>query len=459
MSGSPPTAAQVLIVCPLTDSFETIWPTLAAECGLPLRIVTDPAEIDASVGGEPLVIVSSGGAEEKLEAIVRAAPRRGGDLAAVGALADHRLATALVRGGAAEYFALPEDHDRLQSWLRDRVQRFQQRIDRNTFASREAAKYRFDGILGESDALRAALERAARVIPHPGVTVLITGETGTGKELLARAIHYNGPRRNAPFVEVNCAAIPAQLLESELFGHEKGAFTDASTAKPGLFEVANGGTIFLDEIGHLALQLQGKLLRALEERVIRRVGGTRSMAVDIRVMAATNVDLASASARGEFREDLYFRLNVLPIEMPPLRARRGDILPLARHFLATFAKEYGLDAPALSPEAERTLQERPWPGNVRELRNVMERATLLATGDGAPLRAADVVPDTAGVLAPVNGISFPAPLGDVIHSATLATLALCSGNKSEAARRLGITRARLQRILDKSPDDSEATDA
>jgi DNA-binding NtrC family response regulator len=311
-------------------------------------------------------------------------------------------------------------------------------------------------MIGGSDALRMALVRASRVIPHGGVTVLIAGETGTGKELLARAIHYDGPRREAPFVDVNCAAIPEQLLESELFGHEKGAFTDAAAAKPGLFEVAHGGTLFLDEVGHLPLGLQGKLLRALEERTIRRVGGTRSIAVDVRIIAASHVDLVQAVKRREFREDLYYRLNVVQLELPPLRQRRDDILPLARHFLAKFAAEYAVAVPTLTPGAERALQSAPWPGNIRELRNTMERALLL--GNGRELDADDVSPPAA-LHSPEEGVlPFPATLSEVIGAAAREMVALCGGNKSDAARRLGISRSRLQRLLETGAEDSADID-
>jgi DNA-binding NtrC family response regulator len=453
-----------LAVLALTDSFSAVWPELAAECGLSLTTLGEPAGFDRL--SDAVGVISGAGAEESLEPTFHQAASGGIEIAAVGALPNHRLAAAVVRAGAADYFALPGDHDLLRSWVRERAERLRARRQRSAFAAGETSKYRFEGILGESAALRSALERAARVIPRPTVTVLLTGETGTGKELVARAVHYNGPRREAPFVDVNCAAIPEQLLESELFGHEKGAFTDARAAKPGLFELANGGTLFLDEVGHLALPLQGKLLRALEERAVRRVGGTRMIPIDVRVIAATHVDLAAAVRRGEFREDLYYRLNVVPIELPPLRARREDVVPLARHFLGRFAAEYGLPTPTLSPGAARALEARPWPGNVRELRNLMERTILLAgtdtleaddfEGDAPrPARAADVE------------LPFPATLREITHAAALRTLERCGGNKSEAARRLGVSRPRLQRLLDTAgeggvfddTDDTEVTNA
>jgi DNA-binding NtrC family response regulator len=443
-----------LIVLPLTDSFSGLWPTLASELGLTLSTITDPKSFHGV--SDAVGLVSAGGAEEELENVFHQISGADVEVSAIGALADHRLAGAAVRVGAAMYFALPGDQELVRSWLRERAEWLRARTSRSAFAAAEAARYRFEGIRGDSPALHAALERAARIIPHGSVTVLLNGETGTGKELFARAIHYNGPRREAPFVDVNCAAIPDQLLESELFGHEKGAFTDASAAKPGLFELANGGTLFLDEIGHLPLTLQGKLLRALEERQIRRVGGAKAIAVDVRIIAATHVDLGVAAKRGEFREDLFHRLNVVPIVLPPLRARRTDVPGLARFFLSRFAKEYGIDEPQLSPAAERALAARDWPGNVRELRNVMERTVLLTTKRvlGPEDFAEEARPEGAGT----NGLPFPATLSEITHAAALAMLELTGGNKSVASRRLGISRPRLQRILDALPDDENNSD-
>ena len=450
-SPSPP-GVPTLTLLSLSDSFIAMWPDLASECGLTLVTVVEPAAFDRLSGS--VGVIAAGGAEEQLDATLRKVAPASAEVAAVGAIASHRLAVSLMRAGASEYFALPQDYELLRSWLKERAERLQTLARRSQFAAREEAKYRFEGILGTSAALRAALDRASRVIPHGNVTVLLNGETGTGKELLARAIHYNGPRREAPFVDVNCAAIPDTLLESELFGHEKGAFTDATSAKPGLFEVANGGTLFLDEIGHLPLTLQGKLLRALEERAVRRVGGTRNIAVDVRVLAATHVDLKEAVRRREFREDLYFRLNVIPLEIPPLRSRREDILPLARHFLARFAAEYGVREPTLTAGAERSLLIRPWPGNVRELRNVMERAVLLS--DGAELDAGDLALDDGASIAAADEIPFPAELDVIARAAAVRMLELCDGNKSEAARRLGVSRPRLQRLLNPTDNPSES---
>jgi DNA-binding NtrC family response regulator len=456
-----------LTVLALTDSLAEWWPALAADAGLAARIVAEPRAVTpagdspgpASAEDLGIVLVSGAGQEDAIEPALRAVGVRAGDgthVAAVGTLPDHRLAVAVMRAGAEAYFALPGDRELLAQWVRERAERRQQAQTGDAFSRREAAKYRFDGILGDSAALKAALERVSRVIPHRNVTVLLHGETGTGKELVARAIHYNGPRAAAPFVDVNCAAIPDNLLESELFGHEKGAFTGATAAKPGLFELADGGTLFLDEIGHLALPLQGKLLRALQEREVRRVGGARSVSIDVRVIAATHVDLAAASKRGEFREDLYWRLAVVPVELPALRQRRGDALVLARHFLARYATEYGREGLRLGAGAEQAIATRDWPGNVRELRNAIERAVLLSPSDALDPAFFDAGPATPAS-AEAGALPFPATLDDIEQSAARAMVAFCGGNKSEAARRLAISRTRLLRLLEgagpSTPDD------
>ncbi len=443
-----------LAVLSWSSSFEALWPELAAASALVLEpSAITPGLLEVWSSRRDIITVCAAGGMET-DAIAALAPLGVPTRTAiVGAATDHRLAVSAMRAGAAEYFALPGDLESLRSWVADSARQLSDAVDGSRFASREGGKYTFEGILGSSAPLRAALTRATRVIPHPNVTVLLTGETGTGKELFARAIHYNGPRAAQPFVDVNCTAIPDALLESELFGHEAGAFTDARTAKPGLFELADGGTLFLDEIGHLPMALQGKLLRVLEERTLRRVGGTRNISFDVRIIAATHVDLGVAVSRGEFREDLWYRLNVMPIELPPLRERLEDVVELAEAFVKRFAREYGMQpAPTLSPGAVRALTDRSWPGNVREVRNVIERALLLSTATS--LEAADLAADGATIAAGrqtthgTGELQWPASLATLARSASIAMIQRCGGNKSEAARRLGISRPRLQRLLE-----------
>ena len=374
-------------------------------------------------------------------------PAGGAPKYVIGAAPDHRLAAAALQRGARDYFALPEDLGLLRRSLEREGQEATGRRQAEQFAEGERKGSGFEAIVGRSPALLKVLEQAARVAGHRDVTVLIGGETGTGKELLARAVHYQSPRAAGPFVEINCAAIPANLLESELFGHERGAFTGAVGAKPGLFEMAHGGTVFLDEVGHLPIELQPKLLRALEGGEIRRVGGQQTRRVDVRLIGATHVDLAAAVRRGEFREDLYYRLNVVALVLPPLREREGDIELLAETFLRKLAETAGLPVPQLSPAARSALRAHAWPGNVRELRNAIERALVLSPPGSLAtdaLRMSGEAPVNAGG----GKLPFPARLEEITRAAAHATLQLTNGNKSEAARRLGISRPRLQRILD-----------
>jgi DNA-binding NtrC family response regulator len=303
----------------------------------------------------------------------------------------------------------------------------------------------FAPIVGNSPALKAVLERAARILPHPNATALIVGETGTGKELLARAIHDGGPRRGAPFVPVNCSALPRHLIESELFGHERGAFTDAHAAKPGLFEVAHGGTLFLDEVGTLPVDLQAKLLRVLEDREVRRIGATKSRKVDVRILAATNENLPELVKAGAFRQDLYFRLGVITLHLPPLRERGDDVVIIAQELLSRLAPQYGLPVPPLSAEARRLLLSYSWPGKVRELRNAVERALLLSRP--GELNLEELVPASDPKPAGESLIPFPAPLDTITQAAARAMLELVHGNVSEAARRLKVSRRRLRRLV------------
>jgi DNA-binding NtrC family response regulator len=367
----------------------------------------------------------------------------------VGAAADHRIAAAAIQRGARDYFALPEDLEILRRSLERESRELEGRKAAGQFAEVERRSHGFDTILGRSPALRLSLEQAARVAEHKDVTVLIGGETGTGKELVARAIHYESPRAAEPFVEVNCAAIPANLLESELFGHEKGAFTGAVAAKPGLFELAHGGTLFLDEIATLPLELQPKLLRALETREIRRVGGQQSRQVDVRLIAASHADLRTAVSQGQFREDLFYRLNVVALTLPPLRDREGDVELLAETFVSRIATSYGLPVPPLSPEIRTALREYRWPGNIRELRNAIERSLVLSPR--GTLRKEEMGMREAAVRTE-GMLPFPSTLALLNRAAAIAMLQLTEGNKSAAARRLGISRPRLQRLLDGTDD-------
>jgi two-component system response regulator HydG len=431
-----------LAVVTFSESFGAAIGPLLSELGG--ERVEWPHDAAPPPGAAAALLLAGGCETEAIDWLAERAPAlRPAFLA--GGLPDHRVAATAVRSGAADYFALPEDLDALRRALERVAREARGRAEAGRFAAEERDGNGFGAIVGRSPALLEALELGRRVARHRDVTVLIGGETGTGKELLARAIHYHGPRAAQPFVEINCAAIPENLLESELFGHEKGAFTGAIATKPGLFELAHGGSLFLDELGTLPLDLQAKLLRALETRSVRRVGATSSRLVEVRVIAATHLDLRAAVSRGEFREDLYYRLNVVAITLPPLRARDGDVELLAETFLTRLAGAYGLPVPALDAGARAALRAHAWPGNVRELRNVIERALVLSTpgtlelGELGPPRATT---QDAGAL------PFPAGLAQIVRAAAVAMLELTGGNKSEAARRLGISRPRLQRLLD-----------
>jgi transcriptional regulator with PAS, ATPase and Fis domain len=314
----------------------------------------------------------------------------------------------------------------------------------------DAAPPAFEGIVGASAPLQRVFALAARA-SLARATVLLLGETGTGKELVARAIHRAGPRRARAFVAVNCAAFPDTLLESELFGHVRGAFTGAERDKQGLFEVADGGTLFLDEVGETSGPFQAKLLRALQEREVRPVGGSRSRAVDVRVVAATNRDLWRESSAGGFRQDLYFRLAVFPIEIPPLRERASDVVHLARHFLVLHGRAEAKPGVQLSPEAERLLEAHPWPGNVRELENEIQRALALAE-PGETLRPEHFSERLASILPPIQASLRP---GDTLRE-TLdrieawlirEALAAHAGRRAQTARHLGVTREGLYKKM------------
>jgi len=358
-------------------------------------------------------------------------------------IADH-VALSLAHGQLAE-------EQRRAAEAAERARRLETRIDRLTAELEAGASHR---VVGRSRAWREALAQATKVAGTE-TTVLLTGESGTGKEVLARFIHRASPRARGPFVALNCAALPDPLLESELFGYEKGAFTGATATKPGSLDQAAGGVLFLDEVGEMSLLVQAKLLRVLEEREFQRLGGTRPVKADLRLVAASNRDLPAAIARGQFREDLYYRLHVFAIRLPPLRERPEDIPALAEAFLAELGAAMGLPAAGLSREAQQKLLAHPWPGNVRELRNALERALILCEGGlitGEHLPIAVTAPGAGAAAGGAGGSgSFAAlelppgglALGEVERDLVVKALERSRGNRTRAARLLRLTRAQL----------------
>ncbi|MFN3686142.1 sigma-54 interaction domain-containing protein [Salinarimonas sp.] len=359
---------------------------------------------------------------------------------ACGAVADARAAVAAIQAGAKEYIPLPPDAEMIAAILEAVA------ADNPAFVYRDPAMEK--------------VVRLAEQIARSDASVLITGESGTGKEVIARFVHQRSARRMKPFVCVNCAAIPDALLESELFGHEKGAFTGAVARRIGKFEEANGGTLLLDEISEMDVRLQAKLLRALQERLIDRVGGTRPVPVDIRILATSNRNMAEAVRAGTFREDLYYRLNVVHLRLPALRERPGDIIELATHFARKYSQANGLPERALSHDAKRVVLKNPWRGNVRELENAVHRAVLLASGaeieadalmtpEGDSLTAADADPASraARTAEAVTRALVGRTVADVERDLILDTLDHCLGNRTHAAKILGISIRTLRNKL------------
>jgi two-component system, NtrC family, response regulator AtoC len=341
----------------------------------------------------------------------------------------------------------------------ERVRRLDQPAE-STITSARIPAVAFQNVVGSSPSLRRAIHLGCKVANHTGTNVLLHGETGTGKELFARGIHYSGPNAGDPFVAINCSAIPEHLLESELFGHEKGAFTGADTLKKGLLEFAGDGTVFLDEIGELPASLQPKLLRVLEERKVRRVGGLREIEIGCRVIAATNRDLQEFVRDGLFRADLYYRLSIFRLELPPLRERLGDIDLLARFFLDTLCRDHEVRPKQLSSAVQSLLRAYTWPGNVRELKNTMEGALIVCDGDlvqpeHLPRNLQTKAPVTVVAEAPpadVNAIHIPDSglrLEEAEKQLLEATLRLAQYNQSLAARMLGVSRPTVIRMMEK----------
>ncbi|HEX9887025.1 MAG TPA: sigma-54 dependent transcriptional regulator [Longimicrobiales bacterium] len=361
-------------------------------------------------------------------------------------------AVTALQAGASDYLEKPFSMDRLTATLGVTFER--NRLRREVRALRKRGPL-VGMVVGPSEAMERVMELVAKVAPAETATILLRGETGTGKGVLARALHESSPRADGPFVNITCSALAETLMESELFGHEKGAFTDARTMKRGLVEVAHEGTLFLDEIGELSAGVQGKLLRFIEEKTFRRVGGTRDLNVDTRIVAATNRNLEEDVAEGRFREDLYYRLSVLPIEIPPLRHRPSDIPVLAAHFLDSYSREFAKRVTSISPEAMEHLVRHPWPGNVRELRNVVERAVLLSEGTAievdtlppALTRDADGPRDAGGFVPDLgpDGVD----LEEMERALLREALRRSEGNRTEAGRLLGLSRHQIRNRLQK----------
>ena len=356
------------------------------------------------------------------------------------AFAEVETAVRAMQEGAEHYLTKPLQIDELVLVLRRALERRSLRDEATELRARLKDRLRFDNIVGSSPAMQEVFNVVEQVAPTKA-SVLITGESGTGKELVAQAIHENSPRAAAPFVKLHCASLAETILESELFGHEKGSFTGAAGRREGRFKQADGGTLFLDEIGEISPAIQVKLLRFLQEKTFERVGGNETMKVDVRIIAATNRDLASEVAAGKFREDLYYRLNVVNVEMPPLRARPSDLLPLATHFLQRFAKENGKRIEGFADDAIERITAYRWPGNVRELENVIERAVVLC--DGSKLTAKHL---PAGVGAAVRGgMRIPgSTLAEIERHAILTTLEACGGRTTQAAQMLDISVRKIQ---------------
>jgi len=375
---------------------------------------------------------------------------------------------AALRGGAYDFIGKPINLEELQVAIRNGIEATRLRKEVNLFRRERAQQFSFDQIVGESPAMREMLALAQKVAESEVSSVLLQGESGTGKDLVVKAIHYHSSRADHPFVAINCAALPGTLIESELFGYEKGAFTDAKARKEGLFEQAEGGTLFLDEIGELELNLQAKLLRVLEEGSFRRVGGLKDLPLDVRVIAASNRDLKTEGEAGRFRSDLFYRLSVIQIDIPPLRERGDDVRLLAEHYINSFRSRLRKKIDGIAPEALAAFRRYEWPGNVRELRNVIERAMILEdeetittkylprglagesrTGSEARVNAAKSADQFR---LPADGVS----LNEVEMSLVSQAIERSGGNQTKAAELLDISRDQLRYRLKKLEEASPA---
>jgi DNA-binding NtrC family response regulator len=359
---------------------------------------------------------------------------------------DVNTAVSLMKAGAYDVLVTPVEPIRLLQSADDALAKYSEKKARRRTEERNRVLTNFEEIVGESPAIKILRQTINTVAPSDA-NVFVWGESGTGKELVAKALHAKSRRASKPFIAINCAALPKDILENELFGHEKGAFTGALNQKPGCFELADGGTLLLDEIGEMSTETQAKLLRAIEEQSFRRLGGRQEIKVDVRVVAATNREVTSALDQGILRSDLYYRLSVVELELPPLRNRKPDILPLANHFLRLFGMKYGKEIKGFTSDYIEMLQSYHWPGNIRELRNAIERAVVICPGES--ISVLDLPEKILKTQNEIMHISIP--IGSSVEEAEkkliLETLASVGNNKAKAARILGVSRKTLHNKL------------
>ena len=443
----PRMAAKILIVDDEVRHGEVLEAALA-ERGFEAVSTNTVAKALAYCASQPVDLVLSDlrmpdrGGADLLKALKQERPEL--PVIIMTAYASVRGAVDLVKDGAFDYVAKPLDLDDVVATIARALRLKAVESENARLRSELEGRYRFDNLVGDSAAFRDVLRQVTEVAPSRA-SVLLLGESGTGKELVARAIHYNSPRRDLPFVAVNCAAIPETLIESELFGHVKGAFTGATGAREGRFAAADHGTLFLDEIADMPLPVQAKVLRALQEQSFEPVGSSRSVSVDVRIIAATHKDLQKEIAAGTFRMDLYYRLAVFPIALPPLRERTDDIVLLADHFLAAAARDMGKRIKGLAPEAQALLTRYRWPGNVRELQNCMERAAIVARGDlvgPGDLLLFEATGDADAQPHTLNG-DLDGELTRIEREFVLKALKDSGGVQARAAEKLGITERSL----------------
>lgn len=367
-----------------------------------------------------------------------------------------------LRIGAFDYFSKPIDQQKLEPAVKNAIKTYELVKELQHLKEEQKSRFSFDNIISADGKMQEVFKLISKVLNNE-ITVLIHGESGTGKELVARAIHYNGRRKEKPFIVVNCASIPRELLESELFGHEKGSFTGAHQRKLGKFELANEGTLFLDEVGELEMLLQAKLLRVIQEKSFERVGGIELIKTDVRIISATNRDLREAVEKKEFREDLYYRLNSFPIYIPPLRQRKSDVLVLANYFLQASKQKFNKEIKGFSKKALKLIYEYHWPGNVREMENTIERCVILAEKDFVDIEDFPAhikstghfyVPENAGSLFEDDNV---VPFEKLKEEAIRHALKISGGNIVEAARKLQLGRATIYRLMEKYGIDNPVT--